>query len=79
MADVLQLLQTDRFRIPIGHVIRTGVAFFRQRGLLHAEGRLPARAVVIDISKARFQEEFIRSLRACGADVILDPQADMVP
>ena len=51
MADVLQLLQTDRFQIPIGHAIRTGVAFFRQRGLLHPEGRLPARAVVIDVSK----------------------------
>ncbi len=79
MADVLQLLQIDRFRLPIGHAIRTGVAFFRQRGLHHAGGHLPARAVVIDVSKARFQEEFMRSLRACGVDVILDPQADMVP
>ena len=74
MADVLQLAQTGRFRTPIGHVIRTGEASYRQLEHLHAKGRLPARAVVIDASKARFQLEFIRSLRASGADVTLDPK-----
>ena len=74
MADVLQLLQTGRLRTPIGHVIRTGEASYRQLEHLHAEGRLPARAVVIDASKARFQKEFIRSLRASGADVTRDPR-----
>ena len=74
MAEVLQLAQTGRLRTPIGHVIRTGEASCRQLEHLHAEGRLPARAVVIDASKARFQMEFIRSLRASGADVTLDPK-----
>ena len=74
MADVLQLLQTGRLRTPIGHVIRTGEASYRQLEHLHAEGRLPARAVVLDASKARFQKEFIRSLRASGANVTLDPK-----
>ena len=74
MADVLQLAQTGWLRTPIGHVIRTGEASYRQLEHLHAEGRLPARAVVIDASKAWFQMEFIRSLRASGADVTLDPK-----
>ena len=34
----------------------------------------PARAAIVDASKARFQREFIRSLRDTGADVTLDPK-----
>lgn len=74
MAEIVQLMQTGGLRTPIGHVIRTGEASYRQLEHLHAEGRLPARAVVIDASKARFQKEFIQSLRATGADVTLDPK-----
>lgn len=74
MANVVQLPQIGALRTPIGHAIRTGEASYRQLEHLHAEGRLPARAAIIEASKARFQREFIRSLRDTGADVILDPK-----
>ena len=66
MAEVVQLPLTGALRTPIGHAIRTGEFSYRRLEDLHAEGRLPARAVIVDASKARFQKEFIRSLRACG-------------
>ena len=74
MAKVVQLQPTTTLRTPIGHAIRTGEASYRRLEDLHAEGRLPARAVIVDASKARFQREFIRSLCAVGADVTLDPK-----
>ena len=74
MAEIIELHQSSALRTPIGHVIRTGEASYRQLEHLHAEGRLPARAVVVDASKARFQREFIRSLRDTAADVTLDPK-----
>ena len=74
MAEVVQLLQTGGLRTPIDHAIRTGEVSYRQLEHLDAEGRVPARAVVIDAPKARFQKEFIRSLRASAADVALDPK-----
>ena len=74
MAKVVQLQPTGGLRTPIGHAVRTGEASYRRLEDLHAEGRLPARAVIVDASKARFQREFIRSLRATGADVTLDPK-----
>ena len=61
-----------RLHTPIGHVIRTGEMSYRQYEHLHAEGNLPAKHVIVDASKARFQKEFIRALRDGGADVILD-------
>ncbi len=74
MAKVVQLPLTGALRTPIGHAIRTGEFSYRRLEDLHAEGRLPARAVIVDASKACFQKEFIRSLRASGADVMLDPK-----
>ena len=74
MAKVVQLQPTTTLRTPIGHAIRTGEASYRRLEDLHAEGRLPARAVIVDASKARFQREFVRSLRATNADVTLDPK-----
>ena len=74
MAKVIQLPPTGAVRTPIGHAIRTGEASYKRLENLHAEGRLPARAVIVDASKARFQKEFIRALRATGADVTLDPK-----
>ena len=65
MAEVVQLPLTGALRTPIGHAIRTGEFSYRRLEDLHAEGHLPARAVIVDASKARFQKEFIRSLRAC--------------
>ncbi|MCY4590751.1 MAG: hypothetical protein OXE86_09380 [Alphaproteobacteria bacterium] len=64
-----------RLHTPIGHVIRTGEMSHRQYEYLHAEGRLPAKHVIVDASRARFQKEFIRALRDDGADVILDTKA----
>ena len=74
MAKVIQLPPTGAVRTPIGHAIRTGEVSYKRLENLHAEGRLPARAVIVDASKARFQKEFIRALRATGADVTLDPK-----
>ena len=74
MAKIIQLPPTGAVRTPIGHAIRTGEASYKRLENLHAEGRLPARAVIVDASKARFQKEFIRALRATGADVTLDPK-----
>ncbi len=64
-----------RLHTPIGHVIRTGELSYRQYEHLHAEGSLPARFVIVDASRARFQKECIRALRDGGADVILDTKA----
>ncbi len=64
-----------RLHTPIGHAIRTGEMAYRQYEDLHAEGRLPAKHVIVDASKARFQKEFIRALRDSEADVILDTKA----
>ena len=66
MTKVIQLPPTGALRTPIGHVIRTREVSRRKPEDLHAEGRLPARVVIADASKARFQKEFIRSLRATG-------------
>ena len=74
MAKIVTLPQTGALRTPIGHAIRTGEASYKQLEDLHAEGRLPARAAIVDASKAGFQREFIRSLRESAADVILDPK-----
>lgn len=74
-AEIIPLRHGGAVRTPIGHVVRTGETCFRQIEHLHAEGRLPARAVIVDASKARFQKEFIRALRDEGADVILDTKA----
>ena len=46
MAKVVHLQPTTTLRTPIGHAIRTGEASYRRLEDLHAEGRLPARAVV---------------------------------
>ena len=46
MAKVVHLQPTTTLRTPISHAIRTGEASYRRLEDLHAEGRLPARAVV---------------------------------
>ena len=48
MAKVVQLQPTAALRTPIGHAIRTGEASYRRLEDLHAEGRLPARAVIVE-------------------------------
>ena len=72
MAKIIQLPQRRVLRTPIGHAIRTGDTSYRRLEQLHAEGRLPARAVIVDASKAEFQREFMRALRENGSEVTLD-------
>lgn len=72
MAKIIRLPVRRALRTPIGHAIRTGDTSYRQLEHLHAEGRLPARAVIVDASKAKFQREFVRALRENGSDVTLD-------
>jgi len=74
-ATIIELPFQAALRTPIGHVIRTGETSFRQLEHLHAQGRLPASSIIVDASKARFQREFIRSLRESVCDVILDTKA----
>ena len=72
VAEVIPLPSAEPLRTPIGQAIRTGESSYRQLENLHAEGRLPASTVVVDASKARFQREFIASLKDSGAEIILD-------
>lgn len=72
MAEIIQLPLRRALRTPIGHAIRTGDTSYQRLEHLHAEGRLPARAVIVDASKAKFQREFMRALRENGSDVTLD-------
>src|ERR1700683_1376017 len=71
-ATVHELPSHVALRRPLGHAIRTGESSYRQLEHLYAEGRLPSETVIVDASKARFQREFIRSLREHGSDIILD-------
>lgn len=72
MSNVVQLPSAATLRTPIGHVIRTGETAYKQLENLHAEGRLPAKSLILDASKARFQKQLIQSAKADGADLILD-------
>lgn len=71
-ATILELPHQTALRTSVGHIIRTGEGFYRQLEHLYAEGRLPAGTVIVDASKARYQREFIRSLRESASDIILD-------
>jgi len=74
-ATIIELPHQSALRTPIGHIIRTGEGSYRQLEHLYAEGRLPAGAVIVDASKARYQRDFIRSLRDNASDIILDTKA----
>ncbi|MCA8907703.1 MAG: hypothetical protein KDA64_07435 [Rhodospirillaceae bacterium] len=71
-AKIIELPHQTALRTPIGHVIRTGEASYKQLGHLYAQGRLKVDSVITDASKARHQREFIQSLRDSGSDIILD-------
>ena len=58
IADVIPLKRN--LHTPIGHVIRTGGMTHRRYGHTQAEGRLPAKDVIIDASKAQPLKEKVR-------------------
>lgn len=60
---------------PVAHYLRIGDTGHRLLADLHEEGRLPARRVVVDASRLRFQKELVESFRAAGAEIVLDAKA----
>ena len=74
-ATIVELPSHTALRSPICHAIRTGESSYRQLEHLYAQGRLPSETIIVDASKARFQREFIRSVREKGSDIILDTKA----
>lgn len=57
---------------PVGHFIRLGETGYRQLANLHAAGRFPAARVVVDASRIKHQRDLVSSLRAKGAEIVLD-------
>ena len=60
---------------PVAQFIRLGELQYQSLGTLLAQGRLPARRVVVDASKIRHQKELIKAFREAGAEVVLDTKA----
>src|SRR5688572_29306328 len=58
---------------PLAFFVRIGSAH-RKIADLFAGGRLPAKRVVVDASKLRFQAELLRGLRDEGAEIVLDTE-----
>lgn len=59
---------------PLACFVRIGEAH-RRLADLHAAGHLPARQVVIEASRFRYQRELINALRENGAEIVLDTEA----
>ena len=59
---------------PIACFLRIGEAH-RKLADIDAAERLPARRVVIDASRFRYQQELISALREAGAEIVLDTEA----
>jgi hypothetical protein len=57
---------------PVGHFIRLGESGYRQLADLDAAGRFPAARVVVDASRIKHQRDLVSSLRAKGAEIVLD-------
>lgn len=58
---------------PIAYFIRIGEVHKRLSDL-HAAERLPAKRVVVDASRLRYQKELIDEFRKSGAEIVLDPE-----
>ena len=70
-----QILSLRNFRAPtqpVAHFLRIGDTGHRLLADLHAEGRLPARQVVVDASRFRHQKELVDAFRETGAEIVLD-------
>jgi hypothetical protein len=59
---------------PIACFLRIGEAH-RKLADLHAAERLPARRVVIDASRFRYQRDLINAVRDAGVEIVLDTEA----
>jgi hypothetical protein len=57
---------------PVAHFIRLGETGYHKLANLHAAGRFPATRIVVDASRLKHQKEFVSSLRAKGAEIVLD-------
>ena len=58
---------------PLACFVRIGEAH-KKLSDLHASGRLPAKRVVVDASRFRYQHELTNELRESGAEVVLDTE-----
>lgn len=73
-----QILPLAKVRAPaqaVADFLRIGETGHRLLADLHAEGRLPARRVVVDASRFRYQKELVEAFRADGAEIVLDTKA----
>lgn len=60
---------------PIAQYPRVGHTGHPKLEPLQAEGRIPARHVVVNASKLKFQKELVSALKAAGGEVVLDTDA----
>jgi len=71
-AQILPLPNVRAPAQPIADFLRIGPTRHHLLADLHAEGRLPARRIVVDASRLRHQKELIDAFRAAGAEIVLD-------
>ena len=57
----------------LAHFVRIGEAH-KKLADLHASGRFPARRVVVEASRLRYQKDLIDALREDGAEIVLDTE-----
>ena len=60
---------------PVAQFIRLGELQYQSLGTLLAEGKLPAKRIVVDASKIRHQRELIKAFKETGAEIVLDTKA----
>jgi hypothetical protein len=60
---------------PVADFLRIGDTGHHLLADMLAEGRLPARRVVVDASRLRYQKQLVEAFRAEGAEIVLDTKA----
>lgn len=71
-AEIIILPTARAPATPLAHFIRVGESGHLQLEELHAHGRFPAKAVVIDASRFKFQQKFFEALKREGVELVLD-------
>lgn len=74
-AQILPLPGIQAPTQPIAHYLRLGHTGHQKLEALLATNRLPARRIVVDASKLKFQRELVNALQASGAEIVLDTNA----